>query len=140
VVLPETSWPTHEVALALHLPAVFEYAWVDGSLAPVALPATDAPEWSYDLPEPGKSLWYRQLLVTRSAPHLDGEVQARAELVTLGEVACELVPHRAVRGMAGALDLGRGRAMRHPASQVSVKKSGSTRSHVPIRCRAPPFT
>jgi hypothetical protein len=70
VVLPETSWPTHEVALGLHLPAVFEYAWVDGSLAPIALPATDAPEWSYDLPEPGKALWYRQLLVTRSAPHL----------------------------------------------------------------------
>jgi hypothetical protein len=68
VALPEVSWPIHEVTLGLHLPAVFEYAWVDGSLAPA--PEAPAPHWSYDLPEPGKDLWFRQLLVTRSAPRL----------------------------------------------------------------------
>jgi hypothetical protein len=92
VALPEASWPAHEVNLALHLPAVFEYAWVDGSLAPLQQRA-DAPDWSYDLPEPGKALFYRQLLVTRSAPrltlHYDVDLDG-AYFVPPGAAAAEL--------------------------------------------------
>lgn len=68
VELPEASWPIHEVALDLHLPPVFDYAWVDGSLSPAE--TGEEVDWSYDLPEPGKRLSFRQLLVTRSAPRL----------------------------------------------------------------------
>ena len=60
--------PIHEIALDLHLPPVFDYAWVDGSLSPAE--SGGAVDWSYDLPEPGKRLSFRQLLVTRSAPRL----------------------------------------------------------------------
>lgn len=73
VELPEASWPIHEVALDLHLPPVFDYSWVDGSLAPAE--ATPTEDWSYDLPEPGKRLSFRQLLVTRSAPRLTLEYE-----------------------------------------------------------------
>jgi hypothetical protein len=66
--LPALSWPIHELSVALHLPPVFAYRWLDGSLSP----ADDVPEsgFTYDVPEPGKRLAFRQLLVTRSAPHL----------------------------------------------------------------------
>jgi hypothetical protein len=66
--LPELSWPIHELSVALHLPPVFAYRWLDGSLSPVER----VPEstFTYDVPEPGKRLTFHQLLVTRSAPHL----------------------------------------------------------------------
>jgi hypothetical protein len=66
--LPELSWPIHELTLDAHLPPVFAYRWLDGSLSP----AESVPDssFTYDLPEPGKRLSFRQLLVTRSAPHL----------------------------------------------------------------------
>lgn len=66
--LPELSWPIHEVTLDAHLPPVFTYRWLDGSLSP----AESVPDaaFTFDLPEPGKRLSFRQLLVTRSAPRL----------------------------------------------------------------------
>ena len=66
--LPELSWPIHEITLDLHLPPVFAYRWLDGSLSP----AESVPDstFTYDLPEPGKRLSFRQLLVSalRAAP------------------------------------------------------------------------
>jgi hypothetical protein len=66
--LPELSWPVHELTLDLHLPPVFSYRWLDGSLSPAESVPDSA--FTFDLPEPGKRLCFRQLLVTRSAPHL----------------------------------------------------------------------
>lgn len=68
VELPAASWPIHEIALDLHLPPVFDYTWLDGSLSP-ASPGPE-PDWSYELPEPGERLSFHELLVTRSAPRL----------------------------------------------------------------------
>ena len=69
--LPTVSWPVHELLVRLHLPEVFNYAWAGGSLSPlpegVDLPAM---HFSQELPEPGKVLAFRQVLVGAAAPDL----------------------------------------------------------------------
>ncbi len=66
--LPRVSWPIHELNLVMHLPSVFEYNWVGGSLAPVEkAPGT---RFTHVLPTPGKTLAFRQMLITGAAPSL----------------------------------------------------------------------
>lgn len=64
--LPRVSWPVHELYLDLHLPAVFNYAWAGGSLAPVD--ASPAVRYTYEVPLPGRKLSLHQHLITSSAP------------------------------------------------------------------------
>lgn len=61
---PAASWNTHVLAVALHLPVVFDYTWAGGSLAPADKPP-DA-ELENDLPMPGKVLRFRQELISSS--------------------------------------------------------------------------
>ena len=63
-VLPMVSWETHVLLVALHLPAVFDYSWVAGSLAPDETSGDAEP--SHDLPMPGKVLRFRQELISSS--------------------------------------------------------------------------
>jgi hypothetical protein len=61
---PAASWNTHVLAVVLHLPVVFDYAWAGGSLAPAEQTADAEPE--SDLPMPGKVLRFRQELISSS--------------------------------------------------------------------------
>lgn len=61
---PAVSWNTHVLSVALHLPAVFDYAWAAGSLAPAEASPEASP--SPDLPLPGRVLHFRQELISSS--------------------------------------------------------------------------
>lgn len=63
--LPAVSWPTSVVDASVHLPNVFEYRRLGGSLEP-----TDATEWTPPT-MPGKALRYRQHLVASAGPTLE---------------------------------------------------------------------
>ena len=52
--LPALSWPTNVLNLIANLPAVFNYKWRAGTLAPVK-PQPDV-AYTHDIPTPGKSL------------------------------------------------------------------------------------
>ena len=66
--LPKASWRINELFLTTHLPTVFDYAWVGGSLSP-AHKMSDA-RYSYDIPTPGKRAGFHQFLVHTSQPNL----------------------------------------------------------------------
>jgi hypothetical protein len=69
--LPRVSWPVNEIFLDVRIPAVFNYTWTGGSLAPVEdVPRAD---YSYRLPLPGKKLTFHQSLITSSAPNVSLE-------------------------------------------------------------------
>lgn len=73
VTLPESSWPVDRYRARLHLPAVFNYAWAGGSLAPAGEPQGEDrpwPEFTEAIPTPGKSLDLVQELVN-SAPGVE---------------------------------------------------------------------
>jgi hypothetical protein len=63
---PRASWPITEMFVRLHLPSVFNYGRVGGSMESIA----DAPEvgFSYQLPAPGKELRFHQFLISSSTP------------------------------------------------------------------------
>jgi hypothetical protein len=64
--LPRVTWPVHQLYLDLHLPGVFHYVWVGGSLAPIE----EAPtvHYTYEVPLPGRKLSLHQHLITSSSP------------------------------------------------------------------------
>ncbi len=66
--LPGVSWPVNELYFDVHLPAVFNYTWTGGSLAPVE----ESPDTSfaYAIPRPGKRLTFHQYLISKSSPSL----------------------------------------------------------------------
>lgn len=66
--LPRLSWPIHELFMTLHLPEVFTYSWLSGSMEPVA----EAPRarFTETMPTPGIALAFHQHLVTDSAARL----------------------------------------------------------------------
>ena len=69
--LPQVSWPTKVIEVIAHLPAVFEYRRVGGSLEPMES-KEEAPEADGDsLEAPGKRLSFRQYLVSSVAPTLE---------------------------------------------------------------------
>ncbi len=63
--LPGVSWPTTEVEASVHLPQVFAYRRLGGSLEPVEQLAWSPPEL------PGTALRYRQHLVASAGPTLE---------------------------------------------------------------------
>ena len=63
--LPGVSWPTSVVEASVHLPNVFEYRRLGGSLEP-----TDGAEWTPPN-MPGRALRYRQHLVASAGPTLE---------------------------------------------------------------------
>ncbi|MFH1808311.1 MAG: hypothetical protein ABIJ09_06195 [Pseudomonadota bacterium] len=66
---PSASWTVNEYFVVVHLPAVFNYAWSGGSLAPVdSVPAV---EFTDRIPEPGKQVLVHQFLVAGSTPSVD---------------------------------------------------------------------
>ncbi len=69
--LPTVSWPVHELLVRAHLPAVFNYTWAGGSLAPPeAGRAVPEVTFTQTMPEPGKPLMFRQVLVGALTPDL----------------------------------------------------------------------
>jgi hypothetical protein len=64
--VPAVSWPTNELYVDLHLPEVFSYSWIGGSLAPVG--ASPRVEYANDIPTPGKTLSLHQVLVDATTP------------------------------------------------------------------------
>ncbi len=66
--LPRVSWPVNELYVDVHLPAVFNYTWTGGSLAPVE--ASPGAAFTYAIPTPGKRLSFRQFLLSRTSPNL----------------------------------------------------------------------
>lgn len=65
VTLPGASWPTARVEASVHLPQVFEWRRLGGSLEPTESLAWSAP------PMPGRQLLYRQHLVAAAGPTLE---------------------------------------------------------------------
>jgi hypothetical protein len=65
-VAPRASWPITEMFVQLHLPGVFDYARVGGSMESVS----DAPEvaFTHQVPLPGKELRFHQFLIAAGAP------------------------------------------------------------------------
>lgn len=63
--LPGASWPTAEVEASVHLPRVFEYRRLGGSLEPTEGLTWAAPEM------PGTALRFRQHLVASAGPTLE---------------------------------------------------------------------
>ena len=68
LVLPVASWRVNELFASTHLPRVFDYKWVGGSLSPSNGKPSVA--FSYDIPTPGKQAGFRQFLVHTSQPSL----------------------------------------------------------------------
>ena len=62
---PKASWATNELFVDLHLPRVFNYRWVGGSMAPTS--ATPKVHYSQKMPTPGKQMRFRQQLVGGAA-------------------------------------------------------------------------
>jgi hypothetical protein len=60
--LPRPRWDVNDLYVTLHLPLVFEYRWVGGSLAPV--PQAPGTAYAWSIPTPGKSLHLHQQLVS----------------------------------------------------------------------------
>jgi len=69
--LPRVSWPTKVVDMSAHLPAVFEYRRVGGSLEPVESSEAAAADGLDAGETPGKRLSFRQYLVTSVGPTLE---------------------------------------------------------------------
>ncbi|MGV3619423.1 MAG: hypothetical protein ACO1OB_01325 [Archangium sp.] len=65
VTMPGASWPTARVEASVHLPAVFEWRRLGGSLEP-----TESLTWSPPS-MPGKALHFRQHLVAAAGPTLE---------------------------------------------------------------------
>ena len=63
---PLISWPIREMAMKIYLPEVFNYTYEGGSMAITQV--LSAAKFTYDLPTPGKSFNFHQLLITSSAP------------------------------------------------------------------------
>ena len=63
--LPTLSWGVNELYASLHLPNVFNYTWVGGSLAPGD--ARVGTRYTFDVPTPGKLVSLHQQLVLGSA-------------------------------------------------------------------------
>lgn len=63
--LPAASWPTAEVEASVHLPRVFEYRRLGGSLEPAESLTWAAPDM------PGAALRFRQHLVASAGPTLE---------------------------------------------------------------------
>jgi hypothetical protein len=72
---PSASCGQNALSVSLHLPAVFDYAWSGGSLAPGG--EGPEPDYAYELPTPGKALRFRQELPSASP---DLAVSYRVEL------------------------------------------------------------
>jgi hypothetical protein len=60
--LPRPAWEVNELHATLHLPAVFQYRWVGGSLAAVDQP--DPASYAWQIPTPGRALHLHQQLVS----------------------------------------------------------------------------
>jgi len=67
--LPAISWPVRRWSCAAHLPEVFDYASVGGSMTPLA-ETIDESVFTYVLPTPGAVLRWSQDLVFERAPSL----------------------------------------------------------------------
>jgi hypothetical protein len=63
--LPGASWPTSVVEVSVHLPSVFEYRRVGGSLEPSPEPPSAVPTL------PGRAIFFRQHLVASAGPTLE---------------------------------------------------------------------
>ncbi len=61
---PSASWNLDELYADLHLPPVFNYEWIGGSLAPAS--ASPAVDFSHRIPTPGKRLRFHQHLIASS--------------------------------------------------------------------------
>lgn len=64
--LPTLSWGINEMGCQIHLPSVFNYVWMGGSLSPGEVDT--AVDYTYDIPTPGKTVAVKQQLVN-GAPH-----------------------------------------------------------------------
>jgi hypothetical protein len=62
---PKASWATNELFVDLHLPQVFNYRWVGGSMAPTSV--TPKVHYSQKMPTPGKQMRFHQQLVGGAA-------------------------------------------------------------------------
>lgn len=69
--LPKVSWPIREMFMDVHLPAVFNYQYSGGSMATARHSKEVA--FTYDLPTPGKTHSFHQVLITSSAPSVNLE-------------------------------------------------------------------
>ena len=67
--LPGVSWPVREWSCVAHLPDVFDYASVGGSMTPITDPV-DESVFTHRLPTPGSVLAWRQELVFERPPTL----------------------------------------------------------------------
>lgn len=66
--LPLPSWDVKEYFLETHLPQVFNYRRSAGSLSPVE--ESPAPDFTHQIPAPGKQQRFHQYLVSRSLPRV----------------------------------------------------------------------
>ncbi|MEO0593976.1 MAG: hypothetical protein AAFZ38_10375, partial [Myxococcota bacterium] len=63
--IPEVSWDINETAARVFLPEVFNYTWRGGSLSPHG--EFEGPNYTYDIPTPGKVMDVSQQLVSGAA-------------------------------------------------------------------------
>ncbi|MEM6274023.1 MAG: hypothetical protein AAF735_02180 [Myxococcota bacterium] len=63
--IPEVSWDINETAARVFLPDVFNYTWRGGSLSPHG--EFEGPNYTYDIPTPGKVMDVSQQLVSGAA-------------------------------------------------------------------------
>src|SRR5262249_37758720 len=66
--VPRAEWPVNEMYLELHLPPVFHYKRVGGSMEDV-----ESPPWvdfTQKIPTPGKQISFHQFLIASSAPEV----------------------------------------------------------------------
>ncbi|MEO1087058.1 MAG: hypothetical protein AAFY88_22710 [Acidobacteriota bacterium] len=80
--LPQASWPINHFYARLHLPAVFDYRWSGGSLAPTEEAPTA--EFTETLPSPGDELIFHQPLVHGSRPtvRIDYDIELEGQIFT----------------------------------------------------------
>ena len=81
--LPTLSWPVNVLDLKASLPAVFNYRWRAGTLAPVeSLPDV---RYTHEIPTPGKHLYFRRYLVSkaRAEVSLDYDVDLKGQYFTV---------------------------------------------------------
>ena len=74
--LPTLSWGVNELRAVLHLPDVFNYNWVGGSLSPGEVSVE--PIYTFKIPTPGRSLSVSQQLVNGSP---DAQIRYAVDLV-----------------------------------------------------------
>ncbi|MBX2812928.1 MAG: hypothetical protein KTR25_14025 [Myxococcales bacterium] len=72
---PGVSWDINQSSLVLHLPSVFNYTWIGGSLSPTV--PTDSIKFTWDIPTPGKTIYMSQKLVRQAS---DAQLQYTVDL------------------------------------------------------------